>query len=98
MSDITQGQFYDAIQKLRDHLDAKHTSLRESMEDGFARLDAKLDQHAKDDSLVANRVLVIETQRKEEASQVMRRSTWMALIAAAGLTAVWDLVKSLWKS
>lgn len=86
MADITQAQFYAALQELRNHLDTKHMNLRESMESAFGRLDTKLDQHAREDAIVADRVLVIETQRKEEARLALKKGTWAGIIAGAAVS------------
>ena len=76
-----------------DHWLAKEIeALGLRMEKGFARLEEKLDTHAKDDQLVANRVLVIETQRAEEAKQMTRRGTWAGIFAAAVTSAVMGMV------
>ena len=85
MTEVTQAQFYAEVQKLRDHIDEKHKSLRESMENGFARLDVKLDAHVKDDNDVERRVVIIETQRTEEAKLQLRRGTWAGLLAGVAI-------------
>ncbi len=97
MGDLTHKDFYDAIQKLHDQINERHTSLRVSMEAGFSRLDVKLDQHASDDAKVESRVTIIETERREEAKLAIKRGTWAGILAAFGLTALWELLKS-WKA
>ena len=87
---VTQGIFFETINQLRKDFQESHGRLRRDMTEGFADLSSKLDVHAKDDQDVADRVLVIETERKGEQSQSMKRGTWAALLGAAGLTAAWE--------
>ena len=94
-SEITQSMFFDAITQLRQDFRESHTRLRTDMTEGFHDLSTKLEQHAKDDQVVANRVLVIETERSGEKAATLKQGTWAALLGAAGLTAAWEGVKKL---
>jgi len=87
------AQFDDLKAETKD----RHERLRADMNAGFQGLAQKLDAHAKDDQLVADRVLIIETERKEESRQQVRKGTLAGMVAAAGLTAGWELLKHrLW--
>ena len=92
---ITQGMFFEAINQLRKDFAEAHARLRTDMTAGFGDLSSKLDAHAKDDQAVADRVLVMETERKGEQSQAMKRGTVAALLGAAGLTGAWEGFKRM---
>lgn len=97
MSEVTQAQFFDAVQTLRDQIDDRHKSLRASMEHSFDTLTQKLDAHIKDDNAVAGRVLVMETERKGEAAAATKRGTIAGIVAAAGLSGLLEIAKAIWK-
>ena len=84
MSDLTHEQFYDGLQKLRDHIDA-----------AAQRIESRLEIHAKDDLLVATRVTVIETTMAEEAKQAIKRGAWAGLFAATGLGVAWEVLRTM---
>lgn len=92
---VTQGQFFERMQQSDDRQIEAHQRLRKSMEDGFALLRTELHEHSKEDRLVADRVLVIETQRADEAKAAVKRGAWAGILAAAGLTGVVELGKAL---
>lgn len=75
---ISQRQFYEAMQVIRDQIDERHRSMRASMEDRFDKVLAKMD--------IEKRVSIIETERKSEAKQALKQSTYIALVVSAGLT------------
>ena len=84
MSDLTHEQFYDGLQKLRDHIDA-----------AALRIETKLDVHSRDDLLVANRVTIIETTLRDEAKQAIKRGAWAGIFAASGLGVAWEVLRTL---
>ena len=84
MSELTHEQFFAGLDKLRDHIDRV-----------AQRLELKLDAHARDDLLVAQKVTVIETTITEEAKQAVRRGARAGIIAAAGLGAAWETFRIL---
>ena len=84
MSELTHEQFFAGLDKLRDHIDRV-----------AQRLELKLDAHARDDLLVAQKVTVIETTITEEAKQAVKRGAWAGIIAAAGLGAAWETLRIL---
>lgn len=83
---ISQRQFYEAMQVIRDQIDERHRSMRASMEDRFDKVLAKMDIHEAKDIAVEKRVSIIETERKSEAKQALKQSTYIALVVSAGLT------------
>jgi hypothetical protein len=87
---VSERQFYDALQRLEERLGAKIDAARDSVEQ-------KLDAHAEDDLLVANRVLVIETQRAEERTAAMKRGVWAGIMAASGVSLVIEGMRHFWK-
>ena len=94
---ITLSLFLSEMKAIHQTIESKHASLRQSMEEGFRDLECKLENHIKDDDTVADRVLVIETERKEEARQIVKRSGLLALLASAGLTGVIRIIEKVWK-
>ena len=84
MSDLTHEQFFAALDKLRDQIDA-----------AALRIESKLDLHSRDDLLVANRVTVIETTMAEEAKQAIKRGAWAGIFAATGLGIAWEVLRTL---
>lgn len=65
MDDVSSKEFYAAFQTLGD-------SLRGHIDKRFNELDHKLDEHSAEDRLVANRVLTIEVERKNEAAVAIK--------------------------
>jgi hypothetical protein len=93
MSEVTQGQFWEAFRQLQELIEQKHRSLRDNMDRGFERLEGKLDKHESDDRLVENRVLRIETERQSEKDQLAKKSTIVGIVAAGGFTGVWKAIE-----
>lgn len=93
MAEVTAGQFFEAMRQLNDKIDTKHTSMHNRLDDHFNRLDQKLERHERDDLDVAKRVTVIETERKDEQQQAVKRSVWTGILAAAGMTGLMDAAK-----
>jgi hypothetical protein len=83
---VSQEQLYRALGALEGRLGER-----------FDKLEQKIDDHAEDDLLVGNRVLVIETQRDEEKKAALRRGTWAGILAAGGVTSLWEVLRHLWK-
>lgn len=77
---VTQGQFFQAMQDADVKGQERHTRIRESMEDGFRRLEQKLDTHSAEDAAVADRVSRLEEREKSRDQESIRRSTWVALL------------------
>jgi hypothetical protein len=79
MPGVTDQQFYQEMQKLRDLIDYRANGI-----------ERKLDEHAAEDragfTAIGNRVLTIEIQRDEEKSQAIKRGSLLALIGASGMT------------
>jgi len=81
---------YEELRDLREQHREAHARLRTDMNAGFAAMtqemrwrSERLDDHSQ-------RLVIIETERKGEQSQAMKRGTWAALLGAAGLTAAWE--------
>lgn len=104
MEPVTQGQFFQSIEALRALIEQKHTNLRETLEDNFKEINAKLADHAEDDQLVANRVLTLEVERKKEresADKELRdravRLTAIGLVTGGFGSWLWPKVMGLFK-
>ena len=87
---VSQEQFYAALQNLELRLLSR-------IDDRANRLEGALAEHADDDRMVANRVLVIETQRYEEKALAVKRGVWSGIAAASGMTAFIEIVRHYWK-
>lgn len=92
---VTQGQFFEAIQQIRDQIEAKHASMRQYVGERADAIEATMVEHSKEDRLVADRVLVIETQRADEAKAAMKRGAWAGMIAAAAMSGAIQAIKAL---
>ena len=95
MPEVTQAFVYELINELRNHIDVRHSSLRQFIADRVESLEQKLDNHVDDDNAVKDRVLIMETERSGEKSRAIRQGTWVALLASAGLTALWKFLEKL---
>lgn len=89
MSDVTAAEFYREMQVVRDHIDARHRSIRETMENRFDVLLTKLDDHAVEDRAVEARVHTIEIQRDEASKHqaktdrdTAKKATYIGMLSA----------------
>lgn len=82
MADVTSAEFFREMQIIRDHIDDKHRSIRETMENRFDVLATKLDDHARDDRAVEIRVHTIEVERTLEKGQAVKRATYIGMLSA----------------
>ena len=94
-SGISQRQFYDAMQAIRDLIDTRHKSMRELIESRIEQLTHAMAEHVHADDLVEHRVTIIETQRGEESKQSVKRGAWAGFWAAAGITTLLELMRVL---
>ena len=76
-------------QRLLEHSRA----VRADMNIGFRDLTLRLVAQDTEVQITRDRVLVIETERKEEAKQQVRRGTVAGIFSAAGLTAMWEIIQ-----
>jgi hypothetical protein len=87
---VTYEQFAAAIKELRETIDKRAD-----------RIEAVIHAHSQDDAAqfksISERVLTIEIQREEEKNAVMKRSTWIGMLAAAAITGIWKVLDHLWK-
>jgi hypothetical protein len=81
------------FESMRDDVKDRHDRLRADMQANFTALGMKFDHHVEDDNLLENRVLVMETERKGEKAEASKKGAIMGIIAATGLTVVWELIK-----
>lgn len=87
---VTQSFVYELINQLRDHIDSRHISARAHTDARFDLLENKLDSHAKEDLVIANKVLVIETARDIERDLASKHGrvagAWAALGVSSAIT------------
>ena len=87
----------EELAALKDEGKERHERLRADMQSGFLILGEKLEAHAEDDRKVADRVLIIETRREEEAKQTVRRGTFGGILAGGGIAGLFRLIDLWWK-
>ena len=88
----SDSPIFEAIQALRGEFMEGHQRLRTDMTNGFAALSTKFELHVKDDQAVENRVLIIETERKGEATQAVKRNALTSLLVSSGMVGAWKLM------
>lgn len=66
----TQGLVVQVFQMLSDKLEQSHKSLRESLDAHTARIENRMTIHDKEDRAVADRLLVMETNRARDLAEV----------------------------
>lgn len=87
---------FDSINRL-EQTEIRHAAeLRAEMQRGFQKLEDALTKHEQDDKEVADRVLMIETERAMEAKQATKQGMWAGLLAAAGISGAIEAAKHLW--
>ena len=102
---VTQGQFFEVLRQLDAKMSEQHQRVHLAVKEGvtalegrFRDLESRIDRQMTEHRGLADRVLVIETQRSEEAKQVVRRGVWAAILATTGLTALLEAVKHYWSA
>lgn len=90
MDEVSSKEFYAAFADLGDRVEAR-------IDTRFGTLEHKLDEHAAEDRLVANRVLTMETQRASEAADAAKRMTWTVLGMTTGAAVVLEVLKRFFK-
>ncbi len=90
---------FHRLNTLEDKIDNQHARLRQDMTSGFEKVSVTMQEaFGKCDREVhchALRLTVIETERAQEAKQVMKLSTTAGAVAGAGLTIITEAVKSI---
>lgn len=94
---VTQKQFYDEINVVKDTMLAQHRGLRSALDEGFRNLNAMMDGHEREDRAVADRVLRIETERNSEKGEIAKRVVWTALVISNAITIIWKIIEHTWK-
>lgn len=88
--------FHQMFSDLREDIRGQHTRQSEAI----ANLDARV--HLESVAIqarlraVENAVLVIQTERQSEERLATKRGAYAGIIAAVGLTALWEVIKGLW--
>ena len=93
MPDEFPAIVYTALQSLREEFTASHARVR----DDLVRLDAQTQSaHRRLSEQITDLRLLcqtIQTERHGEQAAVVRRSAWVSLLAAAGLSAAVECVR-----
>jgi hypothetical protein len=82
-----------ALQDLRADMRDQHRRIRDDMNKGFDALHEGIRGHAERLSDHSDRLITIETERKIEAANALKRGTWAGIAAASGVTVLINLAK-----
>ncbi len=92
---------WNEVNSLRTEITAQHRGLRSDMNAGFAKLShdiservSPLERRAEDHS---TRLTIIETERKSEQAQAIKRGTYAAIIVTTSMQALWKILEHFWK-
>lgn len=85
-----------AIQDLRGEVREGHHRLRADMNAGFEKLDTQIRIQNGRVNDAEDRLLVIETERRGEASEAIKKGTLAGLLGAGGLTGILEAIRRLW--
>ncbi len=96
--DYDRDWLFHALNDLKDQMIGQHQRIRSDMNAGFGERQVALEVHRTKDKVdsVEERVLVIETSRRFEEAQAVKRSAWAGILAAAGLTGLMQVIKAVW--
>lgn len=103
-SPLTNADLVSVFHMLSDKIDEKHTNTRESIDELGLRISNRMDVHERDDRLLADRILVIETQRKDAvdererlAKALDKRTSLLTLVISMGVTVCGWIVSKVWR-
>lgn len=92
---------FQRLNALEDKMSDQHRRLRDDMSNGFTKLSHEivervtpLERRAEDHS---GRIIVIETERRAEAAQSVKRGALAGVLAATGLQATMKVLEHFWK-
>lgn len=87
---------YDALQEIRAEVRDGHHRLRQDMNAGFDKIEDQVRFQNGRVGQVETRVTVIETERKTEDRQVIKKGTLAGLLGAGGVAGILEAVRSWW--
>lgn len=87
---------YQAIQDLRAEVRDGHTRMRTDMNAGFDKLDHQIRIQNGRVNDTEDRLLVIETERKAEAAEAIKKGTLAGMLGAGGLAGVIEAFRQWW--
>jgi hypothetical protein len=96
MSDPGVTWLYDALQAIRAEVRDGHHRLRQDMNAGFDKLDHQIRVQNGRVGTVEDKVLVIETERKAEAGDAIKKGTLAGLLGAGGLAGIVEAMRQWW--
>lgn len=88
---------YDLVSDLIVQMNEQHERTNQRMAEGFKGLKAQFDSHAIEDRKVADDVLIIKTQRAQEAAEALKRTTLTSVVVAGAVTATGWVIQHVWK-
>ena len=94
MTEEFRTWLWDTMTGMRDEMAAQHGRLRSDISAGADRLRMEIREVSEKVDTLSRAVVRIEAQRELEEKQSVRRGAWAGILAAAGLTALWELIKS----
>lgn len=90
---VTQAQFFDRMQQIEDKMQDYHRRQRDHIDAQTLKLELALATHETADQLVANRVLMIETERGIEKQVAAKHGVIAGSIGAGVVVGVVESVK-----
>jgi len=88
---------FDTLNRLEATQTRHASEIRTEMRAGFDRLGKDLQAHEVEDRALANDVLIIKTQRASEAAQAFKRSSFISILTASGVTGLFKVVDHFFK-
>jgi hypothetical protein len=90
---VTQSQFYEAIDGLKEYILDRHRSMRDNMDVNFQKVREAMDAHAKEDLIVERRVATMEIRNEDRDKEASRRTVYLSAIFGSTAAFMWDVLK-----
>lgn len=91
---LPEDWLYNELSQLRNEMREQHQRLRSDFSAMIEGLRRDQQDHQEFDDETRRRVDKIQTERDVEERQMVKRSSWIALIVSAGLMAAWEIVRT----
>lgn len=94
MTEEFRTWLWDTMETMRQQMTDQHGRLRQDISAGADKLRLEMREMSGKVDELGRAVVRIEAQREIEERQSVRRGTWAGILAAAGLTALLEVLKS----
>lgn len=92
---VTQGQFFERMAQLEEKMQDYHRRQRDHIDAQTEKLEAAFQTHETEDRAIADRVLMIETERGIEKTNAMRHGAIAGTVAAGLILGLVESFKRL---